>query len=302
MHGMKRPSRCHRRPRARCPNRGWPTREPPSPAATRPMQPKVRLRPQAHRRGHTESGRGPETPPPTGRPDWGSAGAGWPIRHRLAGRSLRGMRRPRPPRRRRSLQPPAARSCGVRLRASVAAPGRRFCGSASGTPIDLLNGVALRIVCQTKRGATPFIVYELIRKGCAMRIGIAVGDIRGQATLAAVVDQVRHAANLGFDTAWSAQAFGWDALTTLAVAGTQVPGIALGTAVGPVPQRHPLVLAGQALSVRAAVGDRFVLGVGAGVAAMTEGMFGLDAGRPARRMREYLSVLLPLLGGETVNH
>lgn len=135
-----------------------------------------------------------------------------------------------------------------------------------------------------------------------MKIGIAVGDLRGPASADEMVAQVRSAADAGFGTAWASQAFGWDALTALAVAGTRVPGIALGSAVVPVPQRHPLALAGQALSVQAAVGNRFVLGIGAGIGAMTEGMFGLEAGRPARRMREYLGVLLPLLRGETVDH
>ncbi|WP_261566686.1 TIGR03564 family F420-dependent LLM class oxidoreductase [Frankia gtarii] len=135
-----------------------------------------------------------------------------------------------------------------------------------------------------------------------MDIGIAVGDVRGPATLAEVIGQVQTAADAGFTTAWSAQALGWDALTVLAVAGAQVPGIGVGTAVVPVAQRHPLVLASQALSVQAAVGDRFTLGIGAGIAMMVQSMFGLPADRPARRMREYLSVLRPLLRGQTVTH
>ncbi|MEV0346552.1 LLM class flavin-dependent oxidoreductase [Nonomuraea sp. NPDC050680] len=48
--------------------------------------------------------------------------------------------------------------------------------------------------------------------------------------------------------------------------GRASPGIPLGTAVVPVPQRHPLVLAGQALSVQAATGNRLTLGIGAGIA------------------------------------
>lgn len=135
-----------------------------------------------------------------------------------------------------------------------------------------------------------------------MRIGLIVGDTRGPSTLEHLTGQVRAAADAGFGTAWAAQAFGWDALTALAVAGAAVPGIGLGTAVVPIPQRHPLVLAGQALSVQAATGGRLTLGVGAGVAMMVQGMFGLPADRPARRMREYLSVLRPLLRGESVTH
>jgi F420-dependent oxidoreductase-like protein len=133
-------------------------------------------------------------------------------------------------------------------------------------------------------------------------IGIAVGDVRGPASLEQVVGQVAEAAEAGFGTAWSAQAPGWDALTTLALAGARVPGIGLGTAVVPVPQRHPLVLASHALTVQAAVGGRLTLGIGAGVAAMTQGMYGLPADRPARRMREYLPVLRSLLAGGEVAH
>jgi F420-dependent oxidoreductase-like protein len=134
-----------------------------------------------------------------------------------------------------------------------------------------------------------------------MDIGIAVGDLRGPATAADLVAQVRDAADAGYATAWVSQALGWDALTALAVA-AQVPGIALGTAVVPVPQRHPLVLAGQALGVQSAAGGRLTLGIGAGIGAMTAAVYGLPTDRPAARMREYLGVLRPLLRGEPVEH
>jgi F420-dependent oxidoreductase-like protein len=101
---------------------------------------------------------------------------------------------------------------------------------------------------------------------------------------------------------WAAQGLGWDSLTLLALIGAAVPGIRLGTAVVPIAQRHPLVLAGQALSVQAAVGGRLTLGIGSGIGAIVEGMFGLPRDHPARRMREYLSVLGPLLRAEAVEH
>lgn len=62
------------------------------------------------------------------------------------------------------------------------------------------------------------------------------------------------------------------------------------------------MLASQALSVQAAVGNRFTLGIGAGVASMVDACFGLPRERPLARMREYLSVLRPLLRGEQVEH
>lgn len=134
-----------------------------------------------------------------------------------------------------------------------------------------------------------------------MDIGIVAGDTYGPTTAASLLDQVRIAADAGFGTAWVSQALGWDAMTALAVA-AQVPGIALGSAVVPVPQRHPLVLAGQALGVQAAAGNRLTLGIGAGIGAMVSSIFGLAADRPATRMREYLTVLRPLLRGEPVEH
>jgi F420-dependent oxidoreductase-like protein len=130
-----------------------------------------------------------------------------------------------------------------------------------------------------------------------MKIGLAVGDVRGPATLAEIAEQ----ADAGFSSVWSSQALGWDALITL-TALSWIPGISVGTAVVPTPQRHPLVLASQALSVQAVTGNRLTLGIGAGVGMMVKNMFGLPVDRPVRRMREYLEVLHPLLRGESVAH
>ncbi len=133
-----------------------------------------------------------------------------------------------------------------------------------------------------------------------MRIGLLVGEVRGQSALPGILAEARDAS--GFDSFWSAQAFGLDALMTLTAVGAVTTGAELGTAIVPTPTRHPLVLASQALTVQAATGNRLTLGIGAGIAAMTSGMFGLPDDRRASRMREYLSVLLPLLRGEPVAH
>src|SRR5512132_2199216 len=62
------------------------------------------------------------------------------------------------------------------------------------------------------------------------------------------------AADDGFASAWLSNIFGLDALTALAVAGNQVAGIELGTAVVPTYPRHPAALAQQALTTAAACG------------------------------------------------
>ncbi|HXZ61681.1 MAG TPA: TIGR03564 family F420-dependent LLM class oxidoreductase [Acidimicrobiales bacterium] len=131
----------------------------------------------------------------------------------------------------------------------------------------------------------------------ALRIGTLVNT---DAPLADVVSELRRYAEAGLDHAFATQIFGPDALTALAVAGSQVPGLTLGTGVVPVHPRHPMVLAQQALTVQWATGNRLVLGIGLSHQVVVEGMWGLSYDKPASYMREYLAALLPLLRGETV--
>jgi len=116
--------------------------------------------------------------------------------------------------------------------------------------------------------------------------------------MTALREELQRAADQGFASAWLNNIFGVDALTALAVAGSQVPGIEVGTAVVPTYPRHPAVLAQQARTVAAAVDGRLVLGIGLSHKIVIEDMFGYDFGRPILHMREYLAVLLPLLDGQ----
>ena len=86
----------------------------------------------------------------------------------------------------------------------------------------------------------------------------------------------------------------------LAVVGQNVPGIELATGVVPTYPRHPIMLAAQALTVQAATGGRLTLGIGLSHQIVIENVFGQSFDRPLRHMREYLSILLPLLRGEAV--
>ena len=113
-----------------------------------------------------------------------------------------------------------------------------------------------------------------------------------------VMAQVAGLAEAGIEAAWSSQIFSMDALTTLAVAGRENPGIHLGTAVVPTYPRHPVMLAAQALTVQAATGGRLTLGIGLSHQMVIENVFGLSFDKPARHMREYLEILMPLLNGE----
>ncbi|MGB6057977.1 MAG: TIGR03564 family F420-dependent LLM class oxidoreductase [Microthrixaceae bacterium] len=132
-----------------------------------------------------------------------------------------------------------------------------------------------------------------------MKIGInGTGDLSR-------IDQVAKAAakaeQEGFDSFWIAQIFGVDALTTLALVGQSVPRIELGTAVVPTYPRHPMMLAGQALTVQQATDNRLALGIGLSHQIVVESMWGYSFARPVRHMREYLAALLPMLKGEAAS-
>jgi 5,10-methylenetetrahydromethanopterin reductase len=131
-----------------------------------------------------------------------------------------------------------------------------------------------------------------------MRIGVSLQDPSGPAPMTALREELQRAADQGFPSAWMSNIFGVDALTALAVAGSQVPGIEVGTAVVPTYPRHPAALAQQARTVAAAVDGRLVLGIGPSHKIVIEDMFGYDFGKPILHMKEYLAVLLPLLDGQ----
>jgi 5,10-methylenetetrahydromethanopterin reductase len=132
-----------------------------------------------------------------------------------------------------------------------------------------------------------------------MRIGI--NGTTAMASLDAVVQGARETAADGFATYWLAQIFNADALTAIAVASREVDRIEFGTAVVPIQPRHPQALAGQALTVQAASGNRTVLGIGLSHRFVVEQLWGLPFDRPVRHMREYLEALGPLLRGEAVD-
>jgi F420-dependent oxidoreductase-like protein len=113
-----------------------------------------------------------------------------------------------------------------------------------------------------------------------------------------VVEQVAGLRDAGIETAWASQIFAFDALTTIAAVGREVAGIEFGTAVVPTYPRHPVMLAAQALTVQAATGGRLTLGIGLSHQMVIENVFGQSFEKPARHMREYLTILMPLLAGE----
>ncbi|MXZ89661.1 MAG: TIGR03564 family F420-dependent LLM class oxidoreductase [Dehalococcoidia bacterium] len=131
-----------------------------------------------------------------------------------------------------------------------------------------------------------------------MRIGVMIG---GRLDLDGLVARTQELEAQGYDSVWMPNVFGLDAMGAFTVIGRETDRIELGTAVVPTYPRHPVTMAQQALTVQAASGNRFALGIGLSHKFVIEDMWGMSFERPARHMRDYLEALLPLLRGGEVN-
>ena len=132
----------------------------------------------------------------------------------------------------------------------------------------------------------------------SLNLATAVGAAPIDSTVAALAKM----RDDGVRRVWMAQMpSDGDLLTTLAVAMREVDGIEVGSAVLPIQNQHPVLMAQRALTLNKIAGGRFILGLGMTHQVVTEGMWGIPYDKPVRRMREYLDALQPLLAGEAVN-
>lgn len=136
-----------------------------------------------------------------------------------------------------------------------------------------------------------------------MKIGINGTGLVQKASTAAVLDHAQQAARDGFASYWLAEhpTGGFDALTVLAAVGPQVPEMEFGTAIVPSMPRHPMILAGQAQTAVNLMPGRLTLGIGMSHATMMA-QLGIAFDKPIRHLREYLSILMPLLREGAVDY
>jgi F420-dependent oxidoreductase-like protein len=105
------------------------------------------------------------------------------------------------------------------------------------------------------------------------------------------IDRIRHAESLGYDSVWTAEAYGADAITPLAWIAAQTSRIRLGTAIMQIPARTPAMCAMQAMTVDALSGGRMVVGLGPSGPQVVEGWHGVPYGKPLARTREYITIM-----------
>jgi F420-dependent oxidoreductase-like protein len=104
-------------------------------------------------------------------------------------------------------------------------------------------------------------------------------------------EAVAEADRLGFDSVWTAEAYGSDVLTPLAWWGSKTSSVRLGTAIMQMSARQPAAAAMAAITMDHLSGGRFILGVGVSGPQVVEGWYGQPFAKPLARTREYVQIV-----------
>ncbi|MEV5560954.1 LLM class F420-dependent oxidoreductase [Nonomuraea wenchangensis] len=122
-----------------------------------------------------------------------------------------------------------------------------------------------------------------------MKLGLQLGYWQRNADDATA--SVLAAERLGYDSVWTAEAYGSDAFTPLAWYGARTSRIKLGTSVAQLSARPPVTTAMTAMTLDHLTGGRLLLGVGASGPQVVEGWYGQPFARPLARTREYVEIM-----------
>jgi F420-dependent oxidoreductase-like protein len=130
-----------------------------------------------------------------------------------------------------------------------------------------------------------------------MKLGLSLGY--SGAALTIPVELVQRAEALGYDSVWTAEAYGSDAVTPLAYLAGKTQHIKLGTAIMQLAGRTPANAAMSAATVDAlAGGGRFIAGIGVSGPQIVEGWYGQPWGKPYWRIKDYVEVMRKIFARE----
>ena len=118
------------------------------------------------------------------------------------------------------------------------------------------------------------------------------------ASMALDMAKILEAERLGYDSVWSAEAYGSDAVTPVAWIAARTERIHVGTAIMQIPARTPAMTAMTAMTLDALSGGRFRLGLGVSGPQVAEGWHGQAFGKPLRKTREYVEIVRAILRRE----
>jgi F420-dependent oxidoreductase-like protein len=135
-----------------------------------------------------------------------------------------------------------------------------------------------------------------------MRLGLMLGYWGLGLTAEDQIELVREAERSGFDSVWTAEAYGSDAATPLAWFAAQTERIRLGAAILQIPGRSPAMTAMTAVTLDHLSGGRFSLGLGTSGPQVAEGWHGQRFGHQLARTREYVEIVRKALARERLTY
>ncbi|MCA2223399.1 LLM class F420-dependent oxidoreductase [Nonomuraea aurantiaca] len=122
-----------------------------------------------------------------------------------------------------------------------------------------------------------------------MKLGLQLGYWQRNADDA--TETVLTAERLGYDSIWTAEAYGSDVFTPLAWYGARTSRIKLGTSIAQMSARPPVTTAMTAMTLDHLTGGRLLLGIGASGPQVVEGWYGQPFAKPLARTREYVDIM-----------
>lgn len=135
-----------------------------------------------------------------------------------------------------------------------------------------------------------------------MKFGVMAGYAVNQEQLLGMVETARAAEALGYDSVWTAEAYGFDAATPLAYFAARTERIRIGSAIFQIPGRTPGNTAMTACSLDNLSNGRFNLGLGSSGPQVAEGWHGQPFAKQIQRTREYIEILRMMFAREPVVH
>ena len=129
-----------------------------------------------------------------------------------------------------------------------------------------------------------------------MKLGFLLG-YSGK-TINMPIELVKQAEAMGFDSVWTAEAYGNDAVTSAAYILAQTEKIRVGTAIMQMPARTPAMCAMTTMSLNQLSGGRFIAGLGASGPQVVEGWHGVPYGKPVTRTKEYIQIMRKIMERE----
>jgi len=133
-----------------------------------------------------------------------------------------------------------------------------------------------------------------------VKLGLAIGYWGMGVGPAEQLEMTREAEALGFDSVWTAEAYGSDAATVLAWLAGQTSTIKLGAGILQIPARSAAMTAMTAATIDQLSNGRFILGLGSSGPQVSEGWHGVRFGKQLQRTREYVEVVRMALAHQKV--